>query len=159
MHSIYSICFSTISIEKSLEERTHLGICSRGTRRTSGVHVAWNQGLSIFSILFRYHHLDFWCSEVVWSEKFEQWPTMGDGNMGGSLFCSPDWFFFPTMSIYYLCDKIVKIRKRDSGEHCLLGMFSLKLIWVLFLVQIAESTSSPYSFLALSSIYSIYHFA
>ena len=125
---IYVVYMHSICWEKS--GREDVPICSRGTRRTSGVQVGWTWDLNIFTTLFRYCHLDFGCSEVAWSRKFEQWPTMGDGNMGGYVFCSPDWFFF-TMSIYYLCAKLVKIRKRDSGEHSLLGMFWLKLIWVL----------------------------
>ena len=53
--------------------------------------------------------------------------------------------FFSSMNIYCLCDKIVKIRKRDSGECALLGVFCLKLTQTSFLVPIAESPPSPYS--------------
>lgn len=48
-----------------------------------------------------------------------------------------------------------KNKKKGFRWTFFLGMFWLKVIGVLFLVQITESTSSPYSFLALSPAYSI----
>ena len=65
----------------------------------------------------------------MFKEKIEQWTTVVIGNMDDVFSAwQADFFFFSTVNIYCLSDKIAKIRKRGPGDPPLLGMSWLRLI-------------------------------
>ena len=91
-------------------------------------------------------YFGFWSS--VLHVQRENWAVdnCGDRNTDDVFSAWQADFFFSTVNIYYLSDKIAKIRKRDPGNPPELGMSWLRLIWASFLVQMAESSFPPYSF-------------